>query len=96
MKLFKSLYWKISSVFLILMAIVGAVYIYVTATAVSDFFKTTKQALNREVAAELINEVPVFLNDSLNESAVQDIMMHHMKVNPVSYTHLTLPTTPYV
>jgi len=82
MKLFKSLYWKISSVFLILMAIVGAVYIYVTATAVSDFFKTTKQALNREVAAELINEVPVFLNDSLNESAVQDIMMHHMKVNP--------------
>jgi hypothetical protein len=64
------------------MAIVGAVYIYVTATAVSDFFKTTKQALNREVAAELINEVPVFLNDSLNESAVQHIMMHHMKVNP--------------
>ena len=79
---FKSLYWKISSVFLLLMAIVGGVYVYVTATAASDFFKTTKQNLNKEVASELLNEVPVFVNDSLNENAVQKIMMHHMKVNP--------------
>lgn len=79
---FKSLYWKISSVFLILNVVVGGVYVYVTATAASDFFKTTKQKLNREVASELLNEVPVFLNDSLNEVAVQRIMDHHMEVNP--------------
>lgn len=79
---FKSLYWKISSVFLILMVVVGGVYVYVTAAAASDFFKSTKQKLNREVASELLNEVPVFLNDSLNEVAVQRIMDHHMVVNP--------------
>ncbi len=79
---FKSLYWKISSVFLILMVVVGGVYVYVTATAASDFFKTTKQKLNREVAGELLNDVPVFLNDSLNENAVKRIMDHHMEVNP--------------
>lgn len=79
---FKSLYWKISSIFLLLMVVVGGVYVYVTATAASDFFKTTKQKLNREVAGELINDVPVFLNDSLNEVAVQRIMDHHMEVNP--------------
>jgi len=64
------------------MVVVGAVYVYVTATAASDFFKTTKQKLNREVAGELLNEVPVFLNDSLNEKAVKRIMDHHMEVNP--------------
>ena len=79
---FKSLYWKISSVFLILMVVVSGVYVYVTATAASDFFKTTKQKLNREVAGELLNDVPVFLNDSLNENAVKRIMDHHMEVNP--------------
>ena len=79
---FKSLYWKISSVFLLLMFIASAVYVYVTATAASDFFKSTKQKLNREVAGELLNEVPIFLNDSLNEKAVKRIMDHHMEVNP--------------
>lgn len=82
MKKFKSLYWKISSIFLILMLVVGVVYVSVTAKAADDFFHTTKQTLNREVAYELLNEVPVFINDSLNEAAVKKIMMHHMKVNP--------------
>lgn len=82
MKLFKSLYWKISCMFLILMVLIGGVYVYVTASAADEFFHKTKQTLNKDVASELINEVPVFLNDSLNEGAVQDIMMHHMKVNP--------------
>lgn len=82
MKKFKSLYWKLSSIFLILMLVVGVVYVSVTAKAADDFFHTTKQTLNREVAYELLNEVPVFINDSLNEAAVKKIMMHHMKVNP--------------
>lgn len=82
MKLFKSLYWKFSFVFLMLMIIVGGVYVYVTATAANEFFHKTKQTLYKDVASELINDVPIFLNDSLNEGAVQKIMMHHMKVNP--------------
>lgn len=82
MKLFKSLYWKISSVFLLLMLVVGGVYVYVTVKASNEFFHSTKQTLNREVAGELINDVAVFVDDSLNENAVQKIMMHHMKVNP--------------
>lgn len=65
-----------------LMVIIGGVYVYVTATAADEFFLETKQTLNKDVASELINEVPIFLNDSLNEGAVQKIMMHHMKVNP--------------
>ena len=63
---FKSLYWKISSVFLLLMFIASAVYVYVTATAASDFFKSTKQKLNREVAGELLNEVPIFALKNLD------------------------------
>lgn len=82
MNLFKSLYWKFSFVFLMLMIIIGGVYVYVTATAANEFFLKTKQALYKDVASELTNEVPIFINDSLNEGAVQKIMMHHMKVNP--------------
>lgn len=91
MRLFKSLYWKISCVFLLLMVIIGGVYVYVTAIAADEFFLETKQTLNKDVASELIHEVPIFINDSLNEGAVQKIMMHHMKVNPTVEVYILDP-----
>jgi signal transduction histidine kinase len=73
------------------MVIIGGVYIYVTVSAADEYFLETKQTLNKDVASELINDVPIFLNDSLNEGAVQEIMMHHMKVNPTVEVYIIDP-----
>ncbi|MFT6747887.1 MAG: signal transduction histidine kinase [Glaciecola sp.] len=80
--IFTSLYWKISFLFLILMMLVGGVYVAVTSMSVDQFYLETKQLLCKNVAHQVIDDVELFKDGELNESGIQHVMMHHMKVNP--------------
>ncbi|MFT6716076.1 MAG: signal transduction histidine kinase [Saprospiraceae bacterium] len=81
-KIFTSLYWKISFLFLILMLLVGGVYVTVTSMSVNQFYLETKQLLCKDVSHQVIDDVELFKDGALNESGIQHVMMHHMKVNP--------------
>lgn len=79
---FTSLYWKISLLFLVLMIMVGGVYVTVTSMSVNQFYLETKQLLCKDVANQVINDVELFQEDTLNEEGIKHVMMHHMQVNP--------------
>ena len=80
--LFQSLYWKISLLFLGLMLVVGATYVYITSSSINEFYLETKQLLCKDVAHQVIDDVDLFKGDTLNEQGIKHVMMHHMQVNP--------------
>ena len=69
---------------------------YIDATAVKDELKLSKTSTRRKhlLSALLFEKI---LRESVehNQTSKAAVMAIHM-CNPVSYTHLTLPTTPYV
>lgn len=81
-KLFSTLYWKISALFMIILFLVGGIYIAMTSVSINQFFLETKQMLNKNVANQVIDDVDLFEEGELNKSGAKMVMMHHMKVNP--------------
>ena len=73
-KLFSSLYWKISLLFLLLMLVVGSAYVYITSTSVNQFYLETKQLLCKEVAHQVIDDVELFKADTLNKDGIKMVM----------------------
>jgi len=80
--IFTSLYWKISLLFLVLLMLVGGVYVTVTSMSVNQFYLETKQLLCKDVARQVIDDVDLFQEGTLNKPAIKHVMMHHMQVNP--------------
>lgn len=78
----KSLYWRISLVFTLVMLVVGFAYIMITTIASKNYFLETTQRLNASVADYLVKEAPPFKNGEVNEEALGVIMHSMMAVNP--------------
>lgn len=78
----KSLYWRISLVFTLVMLVVGFAYIMITTIASKNYFLETTQRLNASVADYLVKEAPPFKNGKVNEEALGVIMHSMMAVNP--------------
>jgi signal transduction histidine kinase len=88
LRIFRGLFFKISLVLLLLTGIAGTVYVYITVNAAEEYFQEKKQKVNRRVAYELLNEVQIFVGDSLNTASVKKIMMYHMKSNPTAEVYI--------
>ena len=82
MKIGKSLYWRISLSFLLILLLLGLAYILITAVAADRYFKETTQRLNAHVAESMLQEVTPFIDGQVNEEAVGKIMHSMMAVNP--------------
>ena len=78
----KSLYWRISFVFTLLLMVVGFAYIIITTIASKNYFLETTQKLNASIADYLIKEAPPFKNGEVNDEALGVIMHSMMAVNP--------------
>ena len=78
----KSLFWRISLVFTLVMMVVGFAYIMITTVASKNYFLETTQKLNASVAEYLVKEAPPFKNGKVNEEALGVIMHSMMAVNP--------------
>ncbi len=78
----KSLYWRISISFLLILLLLGLAYILITAVAADHYFKETTQRLNAHVAESMLHEVTPFVDGKVNDEALGKIMHSMMAVNP--------------
>lgn len=79
---FRSLYWKLSAVFLLLLTLVGNAYIYLTLFSSEMYFAETSQRLNASLAEHIVNEIQPFVDGKPNIPAMDGIFHNVMVVNP--------------
>ncbi|MBN3583267.1 HAMP domain-containing protein [Algoriphagus aestuarii] len=87
----KSLFWRISVSFALVLLIVGCSYVYITTSTAQRYFQETTQRLNATVADYLIKEVNPFQGGEVNEEALGTIMHSMMAVNPGIEVYLLDP-----
>ena len=87
----KSLYWRLSLSFLIILLILGFSYVVITLIASNNYHQETTQRLNAEVADYLLKETPPFKNGEVNKEALGVIMHSMMAVNPGIEVYLVNP-----
>jgi len=78
----RSLYWKISLAFTLVLLVIAFSYMLITTHAAKNYFMHTTQKLNASVADYLVEEVSPFKNGQVNEEALGTIMHSMMAVNP--------------
>lgn len=81
-KLMHSLYGKISAVFLLLLALLGAVHAYVALRSSMNFVSESDQKLNVNLARDLATEFRPFLQDSIHYAEIEHTMHYMMVMNP--------------
>ncbi len=81
-KLWRSLFGKISAVFLLLLALLGAVHAYVALHSSMDFVSESDQKLNVNLARDLAQEFRPFLTDSIAFADIEHTMHYMMVMNP--------------
>ncbi|MDP1623452.1 MAG: HAMP domain-containing sensor histidine kinase [Bacteroidales bacterium] len=87
----KSLYWRISAAFLLILLLLGLAYVLITTLASNRYYQEMTQRLNANVAEHLLVEVPPFLDGKVNEEALGKIMHSMMAVNPSIEVYLLDP-----
>ncbi|HEV8284451.1 MAG TPA: HAMP domain-containing sensor histidine kinase [Chitinophagaceae bacterium] len=81
-KLFSSLYWRISSAFFLLLALVGLVYICITSYSSGIYFEQVNQRLNHNAAGDIAAHSSPFLNGKVNDKAMAELFHNIMAINP--------------
>jgi hypothetical protein len=79
---FRSLYWKLSAVFLILLTFVGAAYIVLTFTSSGEYFAEANQRINASLAQHIVDDIELFPNGKPNLEAMNTLFHNVMVVNP--------------
>lgn len=77
-----SIFWKLSSIFLVLLTLVGAAYIYLTLFATEMYFAETSQKINAALAEHIVNDIQPFVDGRPNLDAMEGIFHDVMVVNP--------------
>jgi signal transduction histidine kinase len=92
-KIFNSLYWKISGIFLVFTILLTVIFIYISVEFSADYNQEAQQKINGEIAQGAIKEVsPIFVADSINEHAIHVLMHSMMAVHPSIEVYLLDPT----
>jgi signal transduction histidine kinase len=79
---FNRLYWKIAVIFMVLLTVLAAIYVYLTAYSAQRYFEATHQRLNREVAAHIVKFMVPFRNGKVNQKEAERIFFNVMVTNP--------------
>lgn len=79
---FNSLFWRISSIFLLILLIISGVYIYISVNTAERYFQETRQNLDIEIAAHIASENDCFVGDSVNLDALKSVFHNVMVINP--------------
>jgi signal transduction histidine kinase len=88
--IFKSLYWKISLTFLLILLVLAFAYVYATAFSAKLYFEATHQRLNREVASHIAKFMSPFVNKTitLNNTQTKRVFFNVMVMNPSAEVYL--------
>ena len=81
-KFFSSLFWKISSTFLLILIVMSIVYIYISVTTAQMYFQETRQKLNNNIARHIAADNPIYMDDTVNTSALKQVFHNVMVINP--------------
>ncbi len=81
-RFFSSLFWKISLTFLLILLVMSAVYIVISVNTAEMYFQETRQKLNNNIAEHIASDSPIFVNDSVNTSALKQVFHNVMVINP--------------
>ncbi len=76
------LYWKISATLLALMAVLGVVYVLISAYTADNYFKEVNQQLYGDIAKHLVKEANPIQDGKPDTAATHDIMHSLMVINP--------------
>lgn len=79
---FNSLFWKISAVFLLILLVISAVYIYISVNTAEMYFQETRQKLDIKIASHISGEAEFFKGDSVNYNAMKNVFHNVMVINP--------------
>lgn len=91
-KIFNSLYWKISGIFLVFTVLLTVIFIFISVEFSEDYNQEAQQKINGEIAIGAIKEVsPIFVADSINEHAIHVLMHSMMAVHPSIEVYLLDP-----
>lgn len=78
----RSLYWKLSAVFLVLLLLVGAAYTYLTLFSSEMYFAETSQRLNAALARHIVDDIRPFVDGKPNLDGMHKLFHDVMVVNP--------------
>ncbi|WP_075601570.1 sensor histidine kinase [Saccharicrinis aurantiacus] len=87
----KSLYWRLSLSFLLVLLLLAISYIVIVTYATDKYYNETTQRLNAEVADYLVKESPPFKNGEVDKESLGVIMHSMMAVNPGIEVYLVSP-----
>ena len=79
---FSSLYWKISSIFLLILGVLAVFYILIAVHTAEMYYQEVGQQLNASAASHVVDEIVPFLNGRVNNQAMETIFHNVMVTNP--------------
>lgn len=82
-KWFTGFYWKVASVFLLVLIVFAAFALYISIRAARNYSIEVNQKLNKDLASNMLEAIkPDFKNGLINQEALADIMHSMMVINP--------------
>lgn len=91
-KIFSSLYWKISGIFLIFTIALTVVFIFISVKFSEEYNNEAQQKVNGKIAESALELIsPIFINDTVNTLAIQDLMHSMMVAHPSIEVYLLDP-----
>ena len=92
-KIFNSLYWKISGVFLVFTIALTVIFIFISVKFSEEYNQEAQQKIDGEIAKGAIEIVsPIFIDGKVNEDAIKDLMHSMMVAHPSIEVYLLDPT----
>jgi len=92
-KIFNSLYWKISGIFLVFTVLLTLVFIFISGRISTEYNQEAQQKINGKIAKGAIELVsPIFIDGKVNEAAMKDVMHSMMVAHPSIEVYLLDPT----
>lgn len=91
-KFYTSLFWKISAIFLFILLVISAVYMYISVFTAEMYFQETRQKLDTDIAAHIAADTECFDGDSVNTRVLENVFHNVMVINPSIEVYL-LDTT---
>jgi signal transduction histidine kinase len=89
---FKSLKWKITALFLLLLFLLSVIYLYISVSTAEKYFQETSQKLNIELAKHIADETQCFIDGNVNQEVLKNVFHNVMVINPSIEVYL-LDTT---
>lgn len=86
-----SLFWKISTVFFVLLAVIGLMYTYVSYQHSKTYLEEVNQRLHRGTAKNIVENSTPFYNGEVIKPALEEMFHHVRAINPSLEVYLVDP-----